>query len=155
DTTACDILSGDGAVSSEKIYSLNTLKIKNFYVDDDICGDLFKNPGSSASQEIADVVAHNLASAMHALRAGLNASSISLLEANKSAVNNDSSHPDRVDFGSSEFMVTASTLQMDDPHTLNDMEVIAATDDMDDFVLVADHYHFYNNKRNAQYHPLN
>jgi|SRR5690606_27089737 len=155
DTTACDILSGDGAVSSEKIYSLNTLKIKNFYVDDDICGDLFKNPGSSASQEIADVVAHNLASAMHALRAGLNASSISLLEANKSAVNNDSSLPDGVAFGSSEFTVTESTLPMNDPDTLTDIEAIAANNDMDDFFLVAGRYHFYNAKRNAQYHQLN
>lgn len=155
DTTACDVTSGVGAASSEKVYSLNALKIKNFYVDDDICGDLFKRPGQSGTEEAADLIAHNLASAMHAIRASLNAESISLLDTNKSAINNDSSLPTGVAFGSSVLTVTEATLPMNDPDTLTDIEAIAANNDMDNFFMVSGRHHFYNARRNADYHQLN
>lgn len=151
----CDIVSAEGVASVESTLAFNMLKVKNIEVSDDICGNLFADPGRNGTEQAATIIAQRLNHAMNSLRKGLNASFITFLNANKSSVNNDASLPTGITFGTSLFTVTETTLSMNDPDTLTDLEAIAINNDMTDYFFVAGRNHFYNARRNAEYHALN
>lgn len=153
---ACDVLSGEGATAVETTYDFNILKVKNVEVDDNVCGNFFKDPVMGVNNEqVATLIANRLNSAMWAIRSSLNTTCINFFDANKTAVNNDSSLPTGVAFSGGTFTVTESTLPMNDPDTLTDLEAIALNNDMVNYFFMSGRYHFYNARRNSQYHQLN
>lgn len=153
----CDVLSGDGVVATETQYSFNTIGVVNRTVDDDLCGNLFKDPASRViADEAATIVAENLAFAMQTIRKNLNAKFITFLDGNRTPVNNDGNLPAGVAYSGTTFVVTESgTFTMQNPDTLTDLEAIAINNDMTNWFFVGGRYHFYNATINSQFNVLN
>ena len=155
-TFNCTIPSGNGAVSSSKTYTNNYAIVARVEVDDDLCGNLFRDfGGKDAKAQAATVVANRINAGMKDIRDALNTKFVSFLDTNKTAVNNDASLPSGIAFGSSTYTVTESTLSMQEPDTLTDLDAIAINNDLTDYFYVAGRNHFYNAKVNADFRVAN
>jgi len=154
-TVAADLTSGQGPVSVEKSYTNNFKIVSLVEIDDDICGNVFKNPGSPGAEQAATLIQNRLMTAMYDIRSKLNTKWVNFLDTNKTSVNNDSSLPAGVSFGSSLYSVTTGTLSMQEPDTLTDLAAIAANNDLQDYFWIGGRYHFYNAVVNSDYRRLN
>lgn len=154
-TFNCTIPSGQGPVSSTKTYTNNYAIVSRIEIDDNLCGNVFRDPGSTGAEQGRTIIANRFATALHDLRDALNTKMVNFLDSNKSAVNNDPTLPTGVAFGSSVFTVTESTLSMQEPDTLTDLEAIAINNDMSNYFFVAGRNHFYNAKVDAQFRVAN
>lgn len=154
-TFECTVPSGHGPVSDEKIYTNNFAIVSRIEVDDDLCGNVFRDPGGTLADQAASVIANRFAVGLHDIRSALNAKFISFLDTNKSSVNNDDNLPSGVSFGSSLYTVTESTLSMQEPDTLTDLDAIAINNDLTDYFYVAGRNHFYNAKVDANFRMEN
>lgn len=151
----CTMPSGIGAVSSSKTFTNNYAIVARVEVNDDLCGNLFRDPGSTLGEQAAGVVAKRIEAGLKDIRDALNTKFINFFDTNKSAVNNDSSLPAGVAFGSSVFTVTESTLSLQEPDSLTDLDAIAINNDMTDYFYLAGRNHFYNAKVNANFRVEN
>lgn len=152
----CDIPSGDGIRSDKELYGLNLRKIKNRTLNDDLCGNLFRDGvAQNTRDEVASLVAENLFFGMQAIHKSLNTEFINFLDSNKTSVNNDPSLPSGITFGSSTFTINESILSTLNPDTLTDLETIAANNYMTNWFYIAGRRHFYNAFVNSQYKTLN
>lgn len=154
-TGNCTIPSGQGPVSDEKIYTNNFLIASRIEVNDDICGNVFRDGGASPDDQAGTLIAERFQTALWDLRDKLNTRWINFLDTNKTSVNNDSSLPSGVSFGSSLFTVTESTLSMQEPDTLTDLDAIAINNDLTDYFYVAGRKHFYNAVVNSDFRRAN
>lgn len=153
---ACDLTSGDEPVSNEKIYTNNVIKQKVISIDDDLCGNVFRDPGSNAAEQAETLIANRLAMAMHTLRAGLNAEMISFLNTNFTTVNNDETLPSGLTFASgSGFEIDETVLSMQEPDTLTELEYLAMNNDMNEFFMLCGRKHFASAMRNSDFRRLN
>jgi len=151
----CTIPSGQGPVSEEKIYTNNFAIVSRIEVDDDLCGNVFRNPGSTLAEQASAVIAERFQTGLKDIRDALNTKFVNFLDTNKTSVNNDSTLPTGVAFGSSTYTVTESTLSMQEPDTLTDLDAIAINNDLTDYFYVAGRKHFYNAKVDAAFRVQN
>ena len=154
-TFDCTIPSGQGPVSDTKTYTNNFAIVSRVEVDDDLCGNLFRDRGADKRAQAATVVAERLKTGLYDIRPALNTKLINFLDTNKSAVNTEATLPSGISFGSSTFTVTESVLSMQEPDTLTDLDAIAINNDMEDYFYVAGRNHFYNARKNADYRVNN
>lgn len=154
-TFNCTIPSGQGAVSSEKIYTNNFAIVARVEVDDDICGNVFRGDTGTYAQQAADIIMNRFDTALKDIRDAWNTKCINFLDTNKTPVNSDSTLPSGLTFGSSTFTVDESVLSMQEPDTLTDLDALAINNNMGDYFYVAGRQHFYNAKVNADFRVSN
>lgn len=154
-TFNCVIPSGQGPVSNTKTYSNNYAIVSRIEVDDDLCGNVFRNPGADSSQEAATLIQNRFAAGMKDIADKVNAKFVTFLDTNKSAVNNDPSLPSGISFGSSTFTVNEALWSMQEPDTLTELDAIAMNNDMMSYFYVAGRRHFYNAKVDAAFRVQN
>lgn len=143
---SCTVPSGTGALTAAKTYSHNMLLLKRVSLNDDLCGNIF---------DFITLAADRQAAAMKSIRDGLNAKFISFLDTNKTAVNNDSSLPSGMTFGSSTFSVDNSILGLQEPDTLTDLDAVLLNNEVDDWFYISGRYNFYNARMDATYRAAN
>lgn len=151
----CTMPSGIGAQSSEKIYTNNFAIVSRVEVSDDLCGNVFRDPGSTKAEQQMTVVANRVAAGLKDIRDKLNTKVVNFFDTNKTAVNNDASLPSGITFGSSLFTVDEAVLSMQEPDTWTDLDAIATNNDMTDYFFLGGRNHFYNARVNADFRVSN
>ena len=151
----CTLPSGQGPVSDEKIYTNNFAIVARIEVDDDLCGNVFRNGGATPDDQAGGLIAERFRTAMWDLADAMNTKFINFLDTNKTSVNNDSSLPSGCTFGSSLFTVDESILSMQEPDTLTDIDAIAVNNDLTDYFWIGGRYHFYNAVVNSDFRRMN
>ena len=154
-TTACTLPSGQGPVSDTQTYTNNFAIVSRVQVNDDLCGNLFRDGGADHDAQATTVIMERMKTAVWDINNALNTKFINFLDTNKTSVNGDSTLPTGVGFGSSTYTVTESTLSMQEPDTLTDLDAIAINNDLQDYFYVAGRNHFYNAKVNSDYRRAN
>lgn len=154
-TFNCTIPSGQGPVSNEKIYTNNFAIVARIEVDDDICGNVFRGQSGTYAQQAGDLIANRFDAALKDIRDAWNTKLINFLDTNKTPVNNDSNLPTGLAFAASTFTVTESTLSMQEPDTLTDLDALAVNNDLGGYFYIAGRNHFYNAKVNAGFRVNN
>lgn len=155
-TLTCDIPSGDGLQANATPYDLNLRKIKNREVDDNLCGNLFRDGASiDMRDEAATLVARNLLQGMQAIHRSLNIEFINFLDTGKTGVNNDSSLPSGITYGADTFTIDEAVLSTLNPDTLTELETVAQNNDISNWFIVAGRHHFRNAAINSQWNVLN
>lgn len=143
---SCDLTSGIGPTSTRKNYSHNIWKGKRVEVNDDLYDNLY---------DFTELAADRLTAAMLDIRAGLNTACINFLDNNKTGVNNDSSLPSGVTFGSSVYTVDTSLIDLQSPRGFTDLNAIAQNNDLSDYFYLNGRYNFYNAFVDSEYRRLN
>lgn len=154
----CDIPSGDGLQANETTYDLNLVKIKNREVDDNLCGNLFRDGASlDMRDEAATLVARNLLQGMQAIHRSLNIEFINFLDTGKTGVNNDGSLPSGITYntGTDTFVIDESVLSTLNPDTLTEIETVAQNNDINNWFIIAGRSHFRNAAINSNWKVLN
>jgi len=159
-TLTCDITSGDGLQATQTIYEFNTQMVKTRTLNDDQCGNLFRDAiAADTREEVVTLVADNLFYAILAVEKALNTKLINFFNTNKTTVNNDGSLPSQISFGSNRFNVTETpglgNYNTQNPDVLTDWETIALNNSLTNWFLLSGRKHFYNAFINSQYKVLN
>lgn len=154
----CDIPSGDGLQASETTYNFNLRKVKIREVNDDLCGNLFRDGAFQDTQdEAATLVARNLLQGMQAIHRSLNIDFINFLNTGKTGVNNDTALPSGLSFNTSTdiFEINESILSTLNPDTLTEIETVAQNNDLSSWFIIAGRNHYRNAAINSQWKVLN
>lgn len=143
---SCDLVSGQGPTSTRKNYSHNLWVGDTVEVNDDLYDNLY---------DFTELSAERLTKAMLTIRKTINTKSINFLDNNKTGVNNDSSLPSGVTFGSSTYTVDTSLIDLQSPRGFTDLNAIAQNNDLSDYFYLNGRYNFYNAFVDSDYRRQN
>jgi len=158
-TDGCDLTPATVSSTDAATYENNIGIEEVISESDNVCGNLFSDTGNSGharQEDVATLIAGQMAHAMAKIRYGLNVQAITFLHSGATPINRDTNLPDEVTFDATldEFQVSDATL-FQNPDFLTDIDAIVANNRMGDYFFVNGRRAWYNATVNSQFNRLN